>query len=463
MKDSIRFGIFWLWLAVSLSICAQCQLASKSLILPDHRSVEAQFAEDVRKVPLAAQSSVSRVLGRDLPIYRARRVLGAFTFTNEPHELSARFTRKGVRLRRGAWHWGMSLSGYGYGTNLKTLHRVDPVAGVNRVEYKRGDLTEWYINGPLGLEQGFTIARRPSRASTQPLTILLSLSGNLQATANQGSGGVTLRNSAGEAALDYAGLNAFDAAGRELRSSLEVNNDRLLLKVDDTKAIYPVVIDPWVQMSTLRASNGRLTAAFGFSAAMDGDTIVVGSPYIGNYKGEAYVFVRPANGWNRNMTETARLSTSDGGKCTQFTGCQFGYSVAISGDSVAIGTGADRGNDYVFVKPAMGWKTTSKFNAKLVANIGNTRVAIQGNCVVAGAALAGNGAAFVFVRPAGGWKGVVHKTATLTASDGKFEDEFGFAVGNEGDVIAVGALRAGTSCGSGVRFRQTGRRLEEHH
>jgi len=47
--------------------------------------------------------------------------------------------------------------------------------------YQRGVLTEWYVNGPLGLEQGFTLAERPAKANGSPLTFELSLSGDLLA------------------------------------------------------------------------------------------------------------------------------------------------------------------------------------------------------------------------------------------------------------------------------------------
>ena len=32
----------------------------------------------------------------------------------------------------------------------------------NRVTYAHPGLSEWYVNGPLGLEQGFTIPRAPA-------------------------------------------------------------------------------------------------------------------------------------------------------------------------------------------------------------------------------------------------------------------------------------------------------------
>ena len=52
----------------------------------------------------------------------------------------------------------------------------------NRVEYKHQALTEWYVNGPLGLEQGFTFDRSSGRTNGEPLTLRLALSGTSLAT-----------------------------------------------------------------------------------------------------------------------------------------------------------------------------------------------------------------------------------------------------------------------------------------
>jgi hypothetical protein len=46
-----------------------------------------------------------------------------------------------------------------------------PVADGSRVVYRRGALTTWYANGPLGLEQGFTLAK--------PQAVSLRLAGSL--------------------------------------------------------------------------------------------------------------------------------------------------------------------------------------------------------------------------------------------------------------------------------------------
>ena len=84
---------------------------------------------------------------------------------NRLHGLSADFPRHGVVVRAHGGRLGLSLRKLGYGTQLSPVAPARPQATRNSIEYRRGDLTEWYVNGPLGLEQGFTLARdRASRA-----------------------------------------------------------------------------------------------------------------------------------------------------------------------------------------------------------------------------------------------------------------------------------------------------------
>jgi hypothetical protein len=221
----------------------------------------------------------------------------------------------------------------------------------------------------------------------------------------------------------------------------------------------------WVQQATLHASGSKQGDQVRFSVAVSGDTIVVGSPSPNSGKGLAYVFVKPRNGW-RDMKQTARLSTSDGGDCAP-SGCAFGYSAAISGDTIMIGapTAAFNGTIlagavYVFSKPAKGWKTTSKYDAKLVGSGAENAefgfsLAIYHNSVIAAGP---DGAAYVFVRPTGGWSGILNPTAALTASNGDTQDGFGDSVAIGSDIAVVGAPVArccgihGTDTNVGVAY-----------
>ena len=86
-----------------------------------------------------------------------------------------------------------------------------------------------------------------------------------------------MRGKDGKAMLRYTGLQARDAAGRELRSWLEVRGKRLLVRVEDMGARYPVAVDPWVQQAELKASDGAADDSFGNSVAVSGSTVVVGA------------------------------------------------------------------------------------------------------------------------------------------------------------------------------------------
>src|SRR5262249_7110603 len=127
---------------------------------------------------------------------------------------------------------GVALRGYGYGEKLRAASVVAPHSAANRIEYRHDGLTDWYVNGPLGLEQGFTLEHAPTSSQLEPLTVVFDLSGDLDAAVDPDERGLTLEK-AGTAVLRYRGLTAMDAGGRELRAWLEVVDRRLRVKVDD--------------------------------------------------------------------------------------------------------------------------------------------------------------------------------------------------------------------------------------
>ena len=205
----------------------------------------------------------------------------------------------------------------------------------------------------------------------------------------------------------------------------------------------------------LTASDGATNDEFGFSVAVSGDTVVVGAPYAevgaNQFQGAAYIFTKPGAGW-ADMTETAKLTASDGQ-----ANDEFGYSVAISGNTVVVaaefatvGTSA-QGAAYVFTEPSSGWADMTQ-TAKLTASDGaagdgfGCSVSISGNTAVVGADTAHGvngpqGAAYVFDQPHSGWTNMT-QTAKLTASDGQANDEFGCSVLISGSTAVVGAFAA---------------------
>ncbi len=403
--------------------------------------------------PISAESAVSATLGADSPAYHARRLPNGFVFTNAAQELVTTFTPRTVKIANGSSRWSVALVGYGHGDKVVPAATAIPSARKNRVEYRRGGLTEWYVNGPAGLEQGFTINDRPFGSQREQLTIALQLSGNLNAFAEKDGSGLSLSDQAGNVKLRYAGLSAYDKSGRELRLWLELREKKLLLHVDDTGALYPVTVDPTVQLAKLGASDGNTGDWLGYSIAISGSTIVIGAPQatIGSnaLQGAAYVFVEPKSGW-ASMPQTAKLTASDGAANNY-----FGFSVSISGSTIVVGamnasinSAPGQGAAYVFVEPGSGWANGNE-TAKLTASDGGMNdffgysASVSGSSVVVGephATVNGNleqGAAYVYVEPAAGWS-TMTETAKLT-SDGSGGDQFGQSVSISGSTIAVGA------------------------
>jgi len=429
------------------------------LYRPGHSSVTQTAAEPAKLSGLrpAAQAQISAVLGRDQSSYHAVPRASGFRMENKNHRLAAHFTSKGVEVRAGRASWSLALRGYGYGNDLQAAVAVVPQADANRLEYRRDGFTEWYLNGPLGLEQGFTLTQSPGERRSDPLTLAFTLSGNLTASVDPTGRDAILNRADGTPALRYRGLTAHDATGRELRAWMQVEGERLWLRVDDTGAQYPLMVDPFIQQAKLTSSDGAVVDQFGFSVAVSGDTIVVGavSDDIGANlnQGSAYVFVKPAGGWSGALTENSKLIAADGALDDQ-----FGFSVAVNGDTIVVGAHFDdiganvsQGSAYVFVKPAGGWSGTLTQNAKLTASDGAAvdvfggSVAISSDTIVVGAGLddiganGNQGSAYVFVKPAGGWSGELTQNAKLTASDGMTSDAFAnTGVALSGDTIVAG-------------------------
>ena len=88
--------------------------------------------------------------------------------------------------------------------------------------------------------------------------------------------------------------------------------------------------------------------------AISGNTIVIGDPYshVGSNVGQgaAYVFVRPKGGWrDEYQTATLTLGTSD---------THFGFAVGVWGNTIVATSGPGTGGPgaaYVYRKPAGGW------------------------------------------------------------------------------------------------------------
>lgn len=407
------------------------------------------------RLPPSAQGPISAVLGKDDSGYWVTRNTEGFREQNPRHALTTDFTKQGIEVRRYSLNWGLETRAYGYGNALRPIKAVAPQVKANRVEYVRDGVTEWYENGPLGLEQGFTLADRPRKTNSQPLTLVLSMHGDFVARRNKRRTGLDLLGKDGKTVLRYSGLTAKDATGQELRAWLEVRGDRLFVRVSDSGARYPVTIDPWIQKAELTSSDGAVDDVFGTSVAISGGTLVVGAPLhtVGSNEeqGAAYVFVQNGTTWSQQ----AELTASDGA-----TNDRFGQSIAISGSTIVvgayertIGSNTFQGAAYVFAQTGGNWVQQAELTSSDGAAYDNfgCSVSVNGGTVLVGALHHGlPGSAYVFIQSSTDWT----EQAELTASDGGIGDDFGTSVAVSGSTVVVGSpLHAvGSNFGQGAAY-----------
>ena len=232
-------------------------------------------------------------------------------------------------------------------------------------------------------------------------------------------------------------------------------------------AVYVYVRDgmTWEQQAKISPYSAGSVRYFGESVAIDGDTLVVGAPIDdekGAAAGAAFVYKRSDGEW----TLQEKLF-SDDGSVAAASSRRFGSSVAIDGDTIVVGgpyissTVGWFGNVFVFTRNNDSWEQQAKLGAddRGWGDLFGGAVAIDGDTVVIGARAdddngASSGSAYVFTRTGATWV----QRAKLTAIDGAAGDIFGYSVDIDKDTVVVGALNdqdKGTSSGSAYVFKRS--------
>ncbi len=456
-------------------------LAGRSSAVAPGRALS---AGELSRLPLAAQAAVSDALGAELPAYRIAEAGGGSLAARNPAQgLEATFGPSGVTLgSSGGSSVTMRLSSIGYGSALTPVGSAAAKLKGSRVSYAHPGVTEWYANGPLGIDQGFTLARPPAHldGAGGELTLAVGVAGADGLTLGDGGRSVRIDRS-GALALTYGGLFARDARGHVLGTSLGVEGGRLIMRVEDRGASYPLEIDPMVAQDEallpegrrLEQEGGQIPEAMdeppagsrlGYSVAVssNGATAIVGAPDYGHFTGAAWVFTRSSEGtWTEQATLTTPEEAEEGGTCEEGDEdiCAFGRSVALSGDGNTALVGGprqahDRGAAWFFVrKPASGggeaeWSLQTTLHTpepdaegrfgRGVALSADGRTAAIG----ATAIFDGHGAAWVYVRSGGEgeeqtWS---EQGSSMTGGEQVGEAHFGvnMALSSDGSTLIVG-------------------------
>ena len=106
-----------------------------------------------------ARFAVSRA--EDTPLGRY-----AWHAPNPAAGYDAYVTEEGVSIAVSKSYVSLSLQGIGYGKALRAVARGEVSSDNQTINIRRdGGVQEWYVNGPDGLEQGFTLMEAPGTAT----------------------------------------------------------------------------------------------------------------------------------------------------------------------------------------------------------------------------------------------------------------------------------------------------------
>ena len=301
-----------------------------------------------------------------------------------------------------------------------------------------------FTNGQLVV--GGTVVSTPSAKAQQAPLILASFD-----FAEAGSTNILdlISGGSGTGAYEYSVLSNATLAG----TTLSWDTNQLAFAIEARRfGDNDYYATPWYSQiysfilfsaeSKLTASDAAAGDEFGFSVAISGDTLVVGAYQDddgGTSSGSAYVFTRSGNTW----TQQAKLTAPDAAASDY-----FGKSVAISGDSVVVGAygnddaGSTSGSAYVFTRSGTTWTEQQKVTASDAAagdRFGES-VAISGDTLLVGAHANDD---------AGSNSGSAYvftrigntwtEQQKLAGSDTGYDDNFGKSVAISGDTLVVGA------------------------
>jgi hypothetical protein len=254
---------------------------------------------------------------------------------NRQQDLRVLMSAAGVclepRLTDGSqWDWSWRTRSWGREDARSLMASTVPSSEDTRAEFRRDGLVEWYENRAEGLEQGFTIAASPAGAGR--LCIEGEFGGGLSARLD-GDQAIEFLTDEGTLALRYDHLLAWDAEGRELPSEMTLADGSIRLLIDDSEAVYPIVVDPLMSTPDWEWSPNEQYALAGASVATAGDVngdgysdVIVGVPsynYCGGNSGAAFCFLGGPDGLAADY---------DWFDCSLWVNGFYGTSVSTAGD-----------------------------------------------------------------------------------------------------------------------------------
>ena len=277
----------------------------------------------------------------------------------------------------------------------------------------------------------------------------------------------------------------------EASNATGVNGDQSNTSQPNAGAVYVFTRNgtTWSQQAYVKASNTNGDDNFGYAVALSGDTLAVGATGEASNAtgingdqsntsqpnaGAVYVFTRNGTAWSQQAYVKASNTDSDD---------NFGYAVALSGDTLAVGATGEASNAtgvngdqsntsqpnagavYVFTRNGTAWSQQAYVKASNTDgddNFGNA-VALSGDMLAVGATgeasdgisqfdnnLSGAGAVYVFIRNGTAWtqQAYIKAASPPPASD----DNFGWSLALLGNTLGVGVPGQDSNTGAGYLF-----------
>ncbi len=371
------------------------------------------------------------------------------------------------------WKVRMALSSFGRTTRQETFLPGQLLASGDQAQMAGSGLTIRYKNGPEGMRQDFVIEQAPLDQGELMLVFSVEKSSvNFECSDGQGLSFVMDRPG-GAAVYSYSDLKVYDAGGQTLPGRFQrTGEDGFAIVVDDSRAAYPVTIDPLSTSPNWTAESNQDSAYYGRSVAPAGDIngdgysdVIIGAYYFDNgqaNEGRAFVYHGSASGLSATANWTAEPNQAN---------AYFGASVATAGDvngdgysDVVIGAYAydnsqtDEGRAFVYHGSASGLSAGASWSSgsgQYGAYFGYS-VAPAGDVngdgfsdLIVGAPNFSNGQsnegrAFVYHGSASG----LSATADWTAESNQADSYYGRAAATAGDLngdgysdVIVGAFR----------------------
>lgn len=179
------------------------------------------------------------------------------------------------------------------------------------------------------------------------------------------------------------------AAGHQFGAAVAVQGFWAVVGAPGASAAYVFQLSgtTWTYVQKLSISPSELGDFFGASVAIAGDTIAIGAYGSNSYVGKVYIFRYNGSSWGQVPSQ---ILTANDGQSLDF----FGYSLALSNNSLIVGaygddepSGTNFGSSYIFKFNGTQWAFQQKLQAPDGASGDNfgQAVAIDTNKLIIGA------------------------------------------------------------------------------